>query len=129
MNKSHQTGFALPTVLISSLVMFGVLLASAAVTATSGAALSDQYYNRLAKQAAESGLAYAEACLDQLESIPDWSDGNELKPHTDCSGNEVSGASMHVVDTDKIKSRFTVGSTDAGDGYVIITSEAEVDIL
>ena len=60
---NKKTGFTLPTVLITSVIMLTLLLVAMQLAASYAAALRDRYYNQLAREAAESGLAYAVSCL------------------------------------------------------------------
>lgn len=101
-------GFALPTILISSVIMLMVLVA--AVTATEGihTALDRQYYNQLAREAAESGLAVAQMCLQSNGYIPSWSTSYPLQPDKDCTGMNSSGASHWIVNQNNIQSTFSV---------------------
>lgn len=82
-------GFALPTVLIASVVLLTVLAVSITATTAVRTALKDQYYAQLAQVAGEAGVAYAKACLAANGNVPLWTDAKPLKPSTDCSGNDV----------------------------------------
>ena len=86
---SRKRGFALPTVLISSVIMLIVLLSSVATVAAIRNSLNAQYYNQLAKNASEAGLAYAEACMEKFGIT--WSDNQPLGPNTNCSGLQIPG--------------------------------------
>lgn len=81
------SGFALPTILIASVVMLMALTSAIGAVVSSRNALNEQYYNRLTKEAAESGLAKAQACLRLSAGVVTWSNDKPLKPETDCSGN------------------------------------------
>lgn len=87
-SKMHnkKTGFALPTILIVSLIMLAVLLMAVSSTAAVRVSLDEQYYNQLARNASEAGIAYAKACLSTNNNIPQWTDGLPLMPNTDCGG-------------------------------------------
>lgn len=61
--STKQTGFALPTVLIASIVMLMVLLAAIQSTVSVSVAIRGQYTDKLSAEAAESGVAMANACL------------------------------------------------------------------
>lgn len=78
------SGFALPTVMIASLVMFIVLLAAVSATVSIRTSLNDQYYNKLAQSAADAGAAYAKACLAGNEGKQTWS--SKLVTGTRCDG-------------------------------------------
>jgi hypothetical protein len=81
--------FALPTVLIASIVLLMVLAVSVTATAAVRTTLQNQYYVQLAQIAGESGVAYAKACLAANGNIPQWTDAKPLTPSTDCFGNQI----------------------------------------
>lgn len=89
-------GFALPTVVIASVVMFAVLVAVSGVVASSRVSLDTQYYEGLATDAAESGGEVADNCLKGNGYVSTWG-SNSLKPNTNCSGAVVAGQSNTVV--------------------------------
>lgn len=99
---THRGGFALPTVLLVSTVMLVILVASIAAAASSRVSLDSQYYNLLAKQAAQSGIARATECLAANGYTPQWSTaaaGRDLRPNSTCTGATMvgSGVSAYVV--------------------------------
>ena len=134
-------GFALPTVLIASIVMLAVLLAAVTSTVAIRNALQSQYYNLLARTASESGAAYAKACLAANSEAPLWGDNNGGKPlmvNTDCSGNVTTScpsdsisAACAVIISGNIRSSFSVGMPTLDDqGRVVnILSTGTVDLL
>ena len=63
--KTRKTykGFALPTVIIASVVMMMVLLSGLTASSSVNTAIRSQYYNKLAQRTAESGVAFTQACL------------------------------------------------------------------
>jgi len=91
--------------------MLTVLLVAVVSTSAVRASLNAQYYNQLAKTAADAGIVYAKSCLESNNGIPRWTDNSPLTPATDCSGFPITGASNFVLnDTDnKIQSTFSVG--------------------
>ena len=91
MKSRRLRGFALPTVLIASIVMLTVLLVAVSSTAAVRASLTGQYYNQLSKTAGEAGAAYAKACLAANNGVPLWTDANPLMPNTNCSGVQLAG--------------------------------------
>ena len=110
---SKKTGFTLPTVLITSVIMLTLLLVAMQLAASYAAALRDRYYNQLAREAAESGLAYAVSCLRSNGMISPWGSKN-LAPETNCAGDPEPGQSNTVMHEGNIRTRFTVpplGST------------------
>ncbi len=96
MNK-YRGGFALPTVLIASVVMLAVLVVSVSSVATVRTALKAQHYEQLAKLAGEAGAEYAKACLAQSGNVPLWTDAKPLTPATDCAGNLVLSPVLQVL--------------------------------
>ncbi|MDB5160101.1 MAG: hypothetical protein JWO99_364 [Candidatus Saccharibacteria bacterium] len=88
-HNKGQRAFALPTVLIASVVLLIVLAVSVTATATIRETLKAQYYTQLAQVAGEAGVAMAKACLASSGNIPQWTDAKPLTPATDCSGNVV----------------------------------------
>lgn len=106
----RQEGFALPTVLLISIIMLTVLVSSIGAAAGSRVALDSQYYNQLARQAAESGIARANECLKDNGYKPQWStqaSGEALEPETACTGTG-SSYSAYVVDTTALRTKFSV---------------------
>lgn len=90
MHTQRQKGFALPTILIASFVMLFVL-SSVSVSVSSGAitSMDTSHYNRLARQAAESGLEMAIGCLKSNGYNPAWSNSQPLRPNTQCTGAAI----------------------------------------
>lgn len=86
---SRLNGFALPTILLSSIIMLTMLTVSVSSIAAVRVASKDQYYNQLAKTAGDAGAAYAQACLDLNSNVPQWSNAKPLKPNTNCLGDEL----------------------------------------
>ncbi len=93
-------GFALPTILISSIVMLMVLLVSVTSTTAVRTAIKNQYYTQLARAAGEAGTAYAKACMAANGGTPQWTNSNPLKPNTDCEGVYLVGFSCTPTSTD-----------------------------
>jgi len=106
MNTRNSRGFALPAVLISSIIMLTVLFAAVTSTVAVRASLKSQYYNQLTQTASEAGLTYAKACMAANGGAPSWPD-RPLMPNTDCSGtvthvcavNSTEAECSVVVDT------------------------------
>ena len=83
-SQKSKKGFALPTVLIASIVMLTVLLVAITSTSSVRTALTNQYYDQLASAAGAAGVAYAQSCLNANNGVPQWTDANPLTPSTDC---------------------------------------------
>ncbi len=95
--SARAGGFALPTILLVSTVMMVILVASIAAAAASRVSLDSQYYNLLAKQAAQSGIARANECLQSSGYTPQWSTvgtGRDLRPNSTCAGTTMGGGGV-----------------------------------
>ena len=93
----RSQAFALPTVLIASIVLLTILAVSVTATVAVRTALKSQFYVQLAQVAGESGVAYAKACLAANGNVPLWSDSKPLTPATDCSGNVIVTPSVNAL--------------------------------
>lgn len=106
----HQAGFALPTILIASVVMLTILAASVSAVGSATAALETQYYNQLSREASESGVARAADCLKQSPTgTPQWSELAPLRPNTNCDGSIIAGMSEYINPYANVKTTFRVG--------------------
>lgn len=106
--KSGKRGFALPSILIASVVMLAVLMVAIQAVVASRSALNEQYYIQLAREAAESGLALAESCLTSNSGEATWSN---LRPYTDCDDNFVDTSNHCETDIQKQSPLCTVYRT------------------
>lgn len=107
--RIHTRGFALPSILIASVVMLAVLIVAIQAVVASRAALNEQYYTQLAREAAESGLALAESCLTTNNGEANWSN---LRPFTDCDGNFIDASNHCETDAQKQTALCTVYRSD-----------------
>lgn len=111
----HIKAFALPSIMIASVVMLMVLAAAISGVATTRTALTDQYYNQVAKEAAESGLAMADACIKG--GTLTWP--NPLRPGSDCNGAAAqcdNDASCFLLQEGNLRTTFYVDApTNPGD--------------
>ena len=126
----NRSGFALPTVLVASVVMLIVLMS--AVSATSGvrAALDEQYYYKLATAAAESGQERADACLLASNYTATWTDNARLRPDTTCSGATIPSGSRYITQYGNIRTTFLVWAPTIGtNGAAKITVMGITELL
>lgn len=129
MRRSIKGGFALPTLLIASVIMLIVLLASITATSSVNVALTSQYYNQLAREAAESGLANADICLKYTNFSPTWSDVNPLVPDKDCTGVNPNGSTKWVVNKGTVRSTFSVAAPEVSStGHLRFVSTGKVEL-
>ncbi|MDB5167543.1 MAG: hypothetical protein JWN26_688 [Candidatus Saccharibacteria bacterium] len=126
-NQKNKRGFALPTVLIASIVMLTVLLVSVSSTEAIRTSISAQYYDQLAQAAGDAGAAYAQACLNASGGVPGWSDAKPLMPNTDCNGNPLVACTTSSVNplcsvtrNGNVLSSFSIGSISAIDPSILV---------
>lgn len=124
-------GFALPSVLIASVVMLIVLLSGLVSASSANTALRQQYYSRLNKEAVESGYARAQSCLN-IYGKPTWSTASPLRPDSSCTGGVQcnTGPTCYVLSNTSLQTTFTVNSaTQNSDGSYNIPVVGEVIFL
>lgn len=136
---SKRSGFALPTVLIASVVLLTILVTASTSVAAVRNSLKAQYYEQLAKSAGEAGVAYAKACLSKNSNMPLWTDAKPLTPSTDCAGNELidtetacpANSICSVVYTGSLRSSFKVGRpvVDGNGRAITIPHTGYVELL
>lgn len=117
--EGRERGFALQTVLITSVIMIMLLLSGLTATSSISTALRSQYQNAALAMAMDSGVAMAEACLRNNNFIPQWSETAPLRPNTDCSGTPITSCpepltaaspdSCFVMVSPGIRTTFSVG--------------------
>lgn len=114
--------FALPTVLMASIVMIMVLVTAVSVTVAINGGLRDQRHTKLATLAAEAGAVMATACMNSNGGQATWTNAKPLKPNTDCFGDEISGASEYVLELDDVRTYFVVQAPLLGAGNVPVSA-------
>lgn len=124
-------GFALPTVLVASVVMLMVIATGISTTVAVRTSLDQQKYDQLASLAAEAGTAYAQACLQMNSNSITWSDAKPLRPNTDCNGDVVSNLSAYVLERNEYRTYFVVNAPSSGSGGFIVStgSQGYIDVL
>jgi hypothetical protein len=110
--RENEKGFALPTILVTSVVMLIVLVSAVGAAASVRTALDTQYYSQLAREAAEAGVVRAVDCLksngytQQWAVSPTWDD---LRPGSTCAGLDSCGAGCYLVEESDHRTTFEVG--------------------
>lgn len=121
---ANTHGFALPTILIASIVMLIVLLSAVSATSSIQVSLDDQYYNQLARTAAEAGQVRAEACLQDSDYVPTWTDSSRLRPDTTCTGATIGGGNRYIMQSGNVRTTFLVWAPQTG-----VASSAKVTVV
>jgi hypothetical protein len=109
--RGTNAGFALPTVMIASVVMLIVLLSGLVSASSVNTSIKEQYQKKVLQMATESGVVKANACLAKSNQIVTWTNTNKLKPNTDCNGTVIVAApvpSEYIVNLPNLKSTFEV---------------------
>jgi alpha-tubulin suppressor-like RCC1 family protein/Tfp pilus assembly protein PilX len=127
--RRKTEGFALPTILIASVVMLIVLVSAITATESIRTALDRQYYNELAREAAESGLAYASYCLQLNSYTPQWSDSYPLRADRDCTGVNSNGQSQYIINQNNVRMSFSVGAPTNMNVSQLVSSTGTVELL
>ncbi|HEX7483548.1 MAG TPA: hypothetical protein VF281_00190 [Candidatus Saccharimonadales bacterium] len=122
--RQVTSGFALPAVLVASVVMLIVLLSSVSATSSVRVALDEQYYNKLAQEAAEAGQARAEACLKANNYVATWTDAAKLRPDTTCTGSTIAGGNKYIAQYGNVRTTFEVSAPVTG-----TSSSAKVNVV
>lgn len=127
--RRKTEGFALPTILIASVVMLIVLVSAITATESIRSALDRQYYNELAREAAESGLAYASYCLQQNSYTPSWSSSYPLRADRDCTGVNSNGVSQYIINQNNVRMSFSVAYPTNMSVSQLVSSTGTVELL
>lgn len=131
----RNRGFALPTILILTVILLMILLGAIGAMSTVRQSLVTQQYTRLAQLAAESGVNYAVDCLSGAEMLPEavWkSDTAKITPVTSCSGEVLPDNSNYVMEdmeANRLRTTFVVDKPKVKDGAMVMTSTGYVEIL
>ena len=136
--SKKSKGFALPSVLIASLIMLIVLFASMSSVISVRSAIKQQYYNRLAVTAAEAGLNYAKACLEKNDYVPQWTIDRPLTVDSDCAGVHVdsfgscpnsTNNNCYLVFDENYRAYFSVQIDNSTNKLASITSTGTLELL
>ena len=119
LNKDRSSaGFALPTVIVASVVAMMLLLVAASASTAIREGLYAQHYRRLTREAAESGVVLAGKCLELNNDLAQWSDAAKLRPNTDCKGTVVAGRTQYVQQDGNVRTTFEVGEPERREGSI-----------
>jgi alpha-tubulin suppressor-like RCC1 family protein len=111
--------------------MLIVLLSGLVSASSTNTALKQQYYNRLNKEAFESGYTRAQSCLNQFGQ-PTWSTASPLRPDSSCTGGPQcnTGPTCYVLSSTNFKTTYTVNTpTQNSDGSYTIPVIGELQLF
>ncbi len=120
-------GFALPTVLIASVVLIAVLATAVASATSSRTSLQTQQYTQLARDAAESGVAMAEACI--AAGTTSWA--NPLRPGGTCAGlaTQCTTSACYVMQSSTARTTFTATTPSVAGNATTVAVTGTVELL
>lgn len=129
LGRLYKEGFTLPTVMMVSMLMFGMLAIAVQFLATSASSLRDFQYTQVARQAVESGVAHASECLRANGYSPSWTAARPLKPNTACTGYTAASTSAYVVNNNGVRSFYTVGLPSSVEGAQRVSVTGTVQLV
>lgn len=129
--RRYSQAFALPVVMISSVVMMMVLLSGLTAATSVNVGIRVQYEDKIKQAAAASGLAMAKDCIARNDNTITWTNATPLKPNTNCDGIEqfscpttTSDDKCFLMKSGTYRSKFSVGITTSATGETTINSQA-----
>ncbi len=134
--RTSNYGFTLSIVLVLSTALIILALALLQTVSVNRKDSIDQYYNKLAEEAAEAGVAHATSCLEANDHIQTWGPGYSggarpnLDPRTNCAGSSAAYPSKVYVYTDNyLQTRYSVGNLeDSLSDSALISSTGYVEV-
>ncbi len=134
-NNNRQAAFVLPTVLVLSIVLLTLGLSVFQLSSNVARSLTDQYWQRMSKQAAQAGLSYMSACVDQGLSASTWP--TTITQDNTCLGTTIGSYTSlytNIGDTNPspnpYKSSFTIYRPITGsDGILKARVVGTVEVL
>lgn len=129
MNR-YTRGFALPTVLLSSVILLALLTVSVHGVINIRQSLNDQYYTQLAKSAAESGVQQLENCINlsfQTDATIDTT--RTYAPNTRCDGTTDTAQSIYLLSSAQVRTTYTA-KIDSSTQYTYrVRVDAKTELL
>lgn len=122
-SRHSEQGFTLPVILIISMALMIIGLSLLQNSSSVYDSLNDQYYNRLAQEAAEAGVAYANFCLSDNNFQQTWGPAKSkpnLTQSTDCDGATIGSAPDYMMQNGTLRTTFSVGDLSTRDDGAII---------
>ncbi|USN96837.1 MAG: hypothetical protein H6797_01400 [Candidatus Nomurabacteria bacterium] len=125
-NGNSSTGFLLPIVITLGMAISTVSIVALQTVTNSSTILNNQYFDVLAREAAQAGVAAAKACIKANQKS--WSNTSPLTPKTNCAGQSVKKLS-NVADDSTFSSTYEVkGLQMLNASTPVITSIGSVSI-
>lgn len=123
-------GFALPTVLISSVVLLLLLMVGIEGVANMRQNMDAQYYTQLAKEAAESGVQQLENCINKsFENDIPLTTSTVYTPNMQCDGSAMAGVSQYVLQTPRYRTTYSAQIDSSTVSTYKVRVQARIDLL
>ncbi len=124
-------GFLLPVVVVLGLAVGTVSVVALQSVAQNSVTLNNQYYDQVAREAAQAGVAAAASCIRAGTAVwagtdPANPDMTPLSPTTGCNGSAVTGKVAYVADDPLFTSTYTVNAKKYSNNTIIVTSLGNV---
>lgn len=133
MTRTQQDGFTLPVILMISLTLLIIGLASLQTISAVRFNFESRYYTQLANEAAEAGVTRATYCLKNNNYQQTWgtAQGNPpLTQSTDCQGNQLSPAFSSIISAPGVITTFSIDDLEVrDDGAVLVAAQGSVSRL
>lgn len=133
MARTGQDGFTLPVILMISLGLLIIGLASLQTVSSVRLNFEARYYGQLANEAADAGVARATYCLKNNNYQQTWGSAlgrPALTQATDCQGNPLSPALSSIVSTPGYVSTFYINNLEVrDDGAVLVSAQGSAQRL
>lgn len=134
LRERRNKGYALPMVVVLSTALLTLGLAILDGTVSTRQALLNQTYARMAQEAAQSGIVYAQWCLQNNSYVAQWSNAKPLQPNTDCSGTVRAGVTCpgqacSVAYTSGVRTSFSVGAPTVSSASQRLSATGTVSLV
>src|ERR1700758_2446853 len=102
--RSESGGYLLAITIVLGFVISSFGVFALQTLAQNSLTLNSKYYNTLANEAAQAGMAAARDCI--AAGVSDWGAPNDLQPQTDCHGSTVAGKQTTVENDGSIQTYY-----------------------
>ena len=127
--KRSQSGFVLPMIVVTGLVLMIVMAFTLQTIMVSRENLTNQRIQLLTRQVAESGLARVQQCMREDKENVGWDGTKPIKSNTDCKGDDKTGLPMYVTENDSYRTSFAVRPINIQDDFRNMSSVGKLEII
>jgi hypothetical protein len=124
MHRQRERGSIVAYILIIAMATMFILIGLLRQVSVSFTDSRERYYQKVADEAAEAGVVFTQACLEQNNRLKPWATGTTLTPDETCSGS-AGGTSVYVLnDGNRTRTTFSV----TGDSVIVNASSAIIPV-